>query len=670
MGFSYYQTAVNISDSANSIVNTVSISGGGFTETQSACPTQVNIGQTLTDTYGTTNNNYEYKTSINGKSMTLYEPYGVTEFLNESVTISNFPFQAFSHTSNFSATNTNLPTSSTSGQTIASGELYYAGTNGGAEYLYSTFTFTSTYENFNTSTSSAESTVAFGDQSETTTYSVLNKDGVLTNSSSGSFTSTRAYDFKIYTAPVNMSHSYNLMFFRDIQPNSLFRTHTPLLRLFTSSTASVLISNYNSLLNQTISASFSFSNFAEAVGSSINTRAKTTITLTTNSIATIPQTKTLTNYSTFGFYYGEKTFGFFNSTESYEYTYESFSETSSTIQYEISANWTTIDYGAGYATSAYSRSQAEAVLSTTTFLDISCNLGNQIVYTKIATFNTTTSVSIVENIYLRNNGTATDYAYNRFVRNGLATYVKRPFNFYSFSSQKAFFGNFVKNVSEETAYWGLNINTFAGIFDFSCFAKKVYQISSSESHIPKFFRFPNCFITSPIDPISQTISNVSISQSVSTGSYQTLISQSVYFGSTSSTRSFELSYLEPSGTVSWTQNYHDEFDSYLTSGAISPNVNNLSTVGLFPSPVIMISAQQILNTLGEMNSASYMADGAYYKKNSSEISFITKTEQAPLSVEGTFDDNSFSSFSIYTSIGGEPAILLEKQLQQFNLPIL
>ncbi|NDC18769.1 MAG: hypothetical protein EBZ87_00665 [Microbacteriaceae bacterium] len=88
-------------------------------------------------------------------------------------------------------------------------------------------------------------------------------------------------------------------------------------------------------------------------------------------------------------------------------------------------------------------------------------------------------------------------------------------------------------------------------------------------------------------------------------------------------------------------------------------------------PVVSIFAPDILNTYGQMGQANYFANGAYFKENSSSVSFITTTYSKPVSAEGMiasspYADNLFSLFTIYTKAqSGDPAVLLDLPIQAF-----
>jgi len=685
MAFSYYQTNFAVDNSAASISYSFtffSSNTAGDTADRyiTACPTQF-YSTSGFGGGGTLNSQSDAVseasfTSINGKSITYsnyltldaYAQQGggqssnslnnATIYLNQSITTSDFPFKTFKHTESFSSSES---FADSGGTTTNSGSSLSTGLGiGGAtdiQYKYETFTFTSTYEIFDTKTTSSGSTVYFGSEPQSTTYGVVQKDGFLTNFKSGSFTSTRAYDFSFYTAPINISRSYNLEYFRPVEPNSLILYATPLIKVFTATESQALISDYDFLLNATISSSFSTAGLAQGVGASVNTQPTTTITLTTNGVSQVPQSSELVQYTYYPIEYGGKSFSFLSSNYTYQYDYDSFSETSSTYTYSIFVNINTSPYGTSYASSAYSRYQTILVETTTTYPDISCNSITYLVYTKSITINTTSSLLSATNIFLRTVG-HTDYAYSSYQEIFLATGVRRPFNSYSFSSQKFLHGNFIKNMADETAYWSINLNTFGGIFDFSC--QKIQGSDPYYTPVPKLFRFPNCYVTAPLDPISTTVLNVSINQSVSTNSLGTSISQTVYYESTSTTRTFDVHYEESVGTVASAVDTINNFDP----------VSNYGTSTL--SPIAQIYFNAIFNTLGQLGQASYVADGAPFKQNSSEVSFASTTYTNPISVElygnGYFyEQNSYSMFTVFTSDFGSPIVSETKSLQNFEI---
>lgn len=697
MAFSYYQTSVLISESANSIqvsaTNSYSSTavGGIVSGTTSAssyttsCPTNYSSSSTgyesqrngyassLTNQSGA----YNYFTSISGKSITYSSSsssfysffdgtysYGqtssgstFTKATNSFVSTSDFPYLVAIHTTNSSSYNhysqTNNGTLNTSG--ASSGSL--SGTSSGIygtsrEQIYSTFSFSDTYEYFPELSITKTSSFAFSTQTETATYLELTKEYTSYGTSTGTFTSTRVQDFLFYVAPVNMSHSYGIQYFRPIQPNTDSRYGQPNMRVFLSTGSSYLISNYNSLLNETISASFSFQNFAQPVGSSVNTSVETTISLSVNGVSEISQTTSLTSYLNVTFNYNSSTFGFLYPSDQYSYSYNSYSVTSTSIGYTNYATWDTI----GSPNSAYSNSFTDIVSTTTTISDISCNIISYIIYTKSYTINTTSTFLSVSNIFLNQNSTLTEYAYSRFISNCLTTAVRSPVQISSFSSQKTLIGNFVKNITDETAYWYLNINTFAGIYNFSC---KAIRGDGS----PTFFKFEDCNVRVPFDPISTTITDFMINQSVSSDSLGTSISQTLSYGTTSSTRTFAVSYENSTGTLATTYDTIVDFDSY---ALLESSEQYFSMY-----PVVSIFAPDILNTYGQMGQANYFANGAYFKENSSSVSFITTTYSKPVSAEGMiasspYADNLFSLFTIYTKAqSGDPAVLLDLPIQAF-----
>jgi hypothetical protein len=650
MAFSYYATSFAIANSASKLTySNTGTYGNSQSYAYTACPSRfAGEGVSSDLLVDGKSASFSRKTNVEYFSQTQLHA-----FTNSLVSTSDYPYVTWVFTSSSYSNVIDIVTGATpTGTFTASGSTSGSGVGIDApfaealfEKIYTTFTYTGQYSIRISSSASRTSIVRFfGSSALSTTYS----DIVLgAGFSSDTFTGIRDSDFSFYIAPENVSHSYNIEYFRDMQPEAV--SYAPLLRLFDSTQQEVLISDYTALLNQTISTSFSKENLYASAGDTTSQSPNTTITLTTNTIYSASDVSAVTYYSAVPINYGGKRFSFFKTT-SFLANLPSYQTSSGTSSYIINAPVIS-NYGGAYI-SGFTFSRTITHITGKTYLSsyqINLNLRNISTYTKSTIAITTSGVTGGGYFPIIDGIDQTYSSYGSFISNGLAwqrTHWDISTN-YTFSTQKGLVGNFVKNITDETAYFSLNLATFGGIYDFSCDRYRNGASAVGNGNNPRFFRFPNCYITSPYDPITTSISNVTINQSVNSDS----ISQSIFWSGSSSERTFYINYESSSGTVSFSHDNQNDFDSNETLYFLSPNTFVAQATGPRANRILPLNAIEVLNTSGQMGQASYIAAGAYYKPNDSEFSFLqtSSAESFPLRTESGFArDNQFSQMIFYT----------------------
>ena len=714
MPFSYYPVSVAFSDSAASTSRQSSssfsttgeyISGGATltytnsnTRTESACPTRffrsssssqhaggggalALSSQSVDETYVDEDTvsvvqSYTYffegfsdnKESFIRTLLSIYKTTSVSDFPFVALRLTLSTSETFAKTTDNNATGTNFASGATNTSSSSSTTFPFGPAGKSAFVTYSTFTFTSTYGTYPSTTTLRSSSVVMGTQTESTTFASMVLEPFYSQTKTATFTSTRVDKISFFTAPVNISKTFELQHFRPITANTNFLSEKGLARAFSQTGEDLLISDYDAVLNESISTTFSRAGIAVPLGASIGSAPATTITLTLNSLHGGTATTSLPLYYDFTFSDKSRQFGLFYSSESTEEPYLTYSTNTNTISYLVFGRATpSTDTITGRYTSAYTTQFTIGVLTTSSYRKISCDIISHTIHTQTTTAYTTSYNQRVTYFVGVSNSSSTDYRYGSYLEVGLSPVIRGGLfapAFNSFSSQKALFGNFIKNVTDETAYWGLNIDSFGGIYYFSCYARRPQGGPN-----PRFFAFGNYLVNCPIDPISTSVENVLINQSVSSSLGNVTISQTVSYDSTFTTRSFQLSYLQSSGTRPFSFDSVVDFDSVLLHGAWAPDAPSDSIIS--PSPIVSPEPSCIFNTYGQMgglSGAGYSASGAYFKSNSSSIEFVSDTYANPFSAESTVtNDNGFSKFSIYEDPDNlEPVYVPTIPLQQFQ----
>lgn len=511
--------------------------------------------------------------------------------------------------------------------------------------LQETYTYTGTVSRASTYEQSVQSYLYLnGVEWGSTTYPRIENSYV---DFTYTFSSTRDSTLSFCLAPQNITLSANLEFFlNDYGIGGDYVYRSPMLRAFFSTKNDILISDCDAVLNQTMSTSFTIAGLERSTGVYSSSPAQT-ISLTTNSIgySETSTTRTLYSYETISTYQGE-TF----------YYLSSYTQNDPFLSYFSVSGIFTYTYG-GLASSvhnsAYSHAQTITIPTTTSITDISCNIFSTFSLLRSLTISTTATKAVASQVfvgtYVFDNGTTTHYANPSFFPIGL--YMAYS-GFLTSSTQEILLGNFIKNVTDKTAYDNVNSDACAGIFRFTANGSRQGESDGGYySNVPygaKYHSYHNCTAFLYRDPLTSSIENVTINQNVSSfyvSSSGTSISQTINWMSgtlnSSTSRSFEVLYSDSRGTSSWTFDRVQDNDDFYFYQYITG------------FPAIAISPENIFATYGQGKNANYMAKGAYFKSNSSAFEFVTTTYPNPISLEN-YDNylllaENYSRISVFTT---------------------
>lgn len=509
--------------------------------------------------------------------------------------------------------------------------------------LHETYSYTEATYIASTSEYPAESYIYLDDLDfGSTTYPIVASNYVETTQT---YYSTRNATGSFFLAPKNITISANLEFLF----NNFYTTTyslSPMLKAFFSTKNSILISDCDALLNETISTTFSMAGLERSAGAYASS-PKQTVYLTTNQIgySKISTIRTLYSYE-------------FITTKQNETLYylSSYTQNKSYLSFFEISGISTYLYGgiAGSAyNSAYSHTQTITIPTTTFITDISCNIFSTFSLLKSLTISTTATVisadQVLAGVITAVDSGATLYANPSFFP--VSLYMAYS-GFLSSSTQEILLGNFIKNVTDKTAYDNINHDACAGIIGFTANGSRRSESSEGEYYITygaRYHRYDNCTAFLYRDPLTSSIESVTISQNVSSfygSSSGTSISQTINWISgalnSSASRSFEVLYTDSRGTSSWTfdiiADNDNEYFSYSSTDG-----------GWFFTgfPAVSILPENIFATYGQGKNANYMANGAYFKSDSSAFEFVTTTYSNPISIEN--DSNNFSRVSVFTA---------------------
>jgi len=583
-----------------------------------------------------------------------FDPYNIiytynatqaTTCIITTISLSYDPFKTFigkfTSSSSFTAKaefSTDPPTTDSSSQSGS-----YNGDIDNILFLQETYSYTQSFERLSTSEESLTSEIIIGTVNFGSTE-YPNAINTFTESTKTCF-GVRNQDASFYLAPVNITYYANLEFLRDSNDVHFSSATSPMLRAFFSTKDNILISECDTVLNQSMSTSFSIAGLARSTGTYASSPPQS-VTLTTNSIGvTSPTSTTRTIYIYNSLYTGTgQDPVYFLDSYTEDFAGDSFIEVTGTSTYEFGGNLSTAP------NSAYSNIQTIIIPTTTSIIDISCNLYSTFSLERSLTINTTTTSLSANLVFV---GTSTEQGA------GTTYYANPSFypvslhmaysGFLSSSTQEILLGNFIKNVTDKTAYDNVNSDACAGIFRLTAVGSR--RGEGDSNYGAKYHSYHNCRkVPLPFDPLTTLIENVTINQNVSSfygTSSGTSISQTISYMDgtleTSTSRSFEVLYSDSRGTSSWTYDFIVDNDlEYFTW--------NEQIINILPTPAI--NPADIFATYGQGKNANYMANGAYFKSDSSSIEFVTTTYSNAISIEQNiagFTNENYSRITVFTT---------------------